>query len=174
MGGAKAARRLAGLPLLAYPATALATVCELVAVVCKPGTELPDGGPWELWDDEPIEPRHPATGIAHALARAGGPVLVCAADMPFVTGSECERLTAAMNEQPGALAVVAEAEGHLQPVFAIYRPPAGAALIDAAARGAPLRHAVEALEPVRVELPAAALRSIDTPEALAAAERQLG
>jgi molybdopterin-guanine dinucleotide biosynthesis protein A len=174
MGGAKAARLLAGRPLVAYPAAALATVCDPVAVVCKPGTELPAGGPWEVWDDEPIGPRHPATGIAHALGRAGAPVLVCAADMPFVTGSECGRLTAAITEEPGALAVVAEAEGRLQPVLAIYRPPASAALTAAAARGAPLRHAVETLEPVRVELPAAALRSIDTPEALAAAERELG
>jgi molybdenum cofactor guanylyltransferase len=173
MGGAKAARRLAGRPLVAYPAEALATVCELVAVVCKPGIELPAGGPWEVWDDEPIEPRHPATGIAHALGRAGGPVLVCAADMPFVTRSECERLTAAMKGEPGALAVVAEAEGRLQPVFAIYCPSARASLLDAAARGAPLRRAVDALEPVCVPLPAAALRSIDTPAALAAAEREL-
>jgi molybdopterin-guanine dinucleotide biosynthesis protein A len=173
MGGAKAARLLCGRPLAAYPADALAAVCDRVAVVCKPGTQLP-GGPWEVWDDEPIEPRHPATGIAHALERAGGPVLVCAADMPFVTAAECRRLTAAIEREPDARAVVAVADGQLQPVLALYCPPAGAALADAATRGAPLRQAVESLEPVRVELPAAALRSVDTPAALAAAERELG
>ena len=172
MGGAKAARLLRGRPLVAYPADALAAVCECVAVVCKPGTDLPDGR-WELWDDEPIEPRHPATGIAHALERAGGSVLVCAADMPFVEPWHCERLAAAMKGKPEALTVVAEAGGQLQPVFAVYRPPARAPLADAAARGAPLRRAVEALDPLRVELPARALRSIDTHEALAAAERNL-
>jgi molybdenum cofactor guanylyltransferase len=170
MGGAKAARLLAGRPLVAYPADALATVCDRVAVVCKPGTALPTG-PWDVWDDEPLEPRHPATGIAHALERAGGPVLVCAADMPFVEAWHCDRLTAAIKEDPDALAVVAVADDRLQPVLALYCPPASAPLIDAAARGAPLRQAVEALEPVRIALPAAALRSVDTPEALAAAER---
>ena len=170
MGGGKAVRPLAGRPLLAHPAEALAAVCSRVAVVCKPGTELPPG-PWEVWDDEPLEPRHPATGIAHALERAGEAVLVCAADMPFVGAAECERLTAAASGGP--LAVVAEAEGELQPVLAVYGPAAAPALRAAAERGEQLRRAVAALDPLRVELPSAALRSIDTPEALAAAEREL-
>src|SRR2546423_4512651 len=95
MGGAKAARELAGRPLLAYPADALVGVCELVAVVSKPGAELPSGR-WELWGDEPAEPRHPAAGIAHALRRAGGSGGVCAAGMPFVTATDRLRLTAGM------------------------------------------------------------------------------
>jgi molybdenum cofactor guanylyltransferase len=174
MGGAKAARLLRGRPLLAYPAQALSAVCSRVAVVCKPGAELPEG-PWEVWDDEPEEPRHPAAGIAHALGRAGGSVLVCAADMVFVSAAECERLTAAFEGEPGAAAAVAVADGDgaLEPVFALYGPAAAAPLAGAAADGAPLRRAVEALDPIRVPLPAAALRSVDTPEALAAAEREL-
>jgi molybdopterin-guanine dinucleotide biosynthesis protein A len=170
MGGAKAARELAGRPLLAHPADALASVCELVAVVSKPGAELPSGR-WELWDDEPAEPRHPAAGIAHALRRAGGPVLVCAADMPFVTAAECRRLTEAMTGE--LRAVVAAADGALQPVLGVYPADAAGPLAVAAERGEPLRRAVEALDPVRVELPAAALRSVDTPQELGAAEREL-
>ena len=54
-------------------------------------TELPDLPGTERWD-EPDEPRHPLTGIVHALATAGGPVLVCAADMPFVTADACRTL----------------------------------------------------------------------------------
>jgi molybdopterin-guanine dinucleotide biosynthesis protein A len=100
-------------------------------------------------------------------------VLVCAADMPFVRRAECERLTAAIEGEPGAMAVVAVSGRQLQPLFAIYGPGAAAPLAAAAARGEPLGRAVEALEPIRVSLPAAALRSIDTPEALAAAEREL-
>ena len=173
MGGGKAVRELAGRPLIAYPAAALGAACEVVAVVCKPGTELPEPGPWQLWDDEPTEPRHPATGIAHALERAGARVLVCAADMPFATAADCERLIAAAGAQPDAPAVVAESRGALQPVLAVYAPPAAAPLRAAAERGEPLRTVAEALNPVRVELPAAALRSLDTPAALAAAERAL-
>jgi molybdopterin-guanine dinucleotide biosynthesis protein A len=173
IGGAKAARTLAGRPLIAYPAEALGAVCEPVAVVCKRGTALPDG-PWELWDDEPLEPRHPAAGIAHALGRAGGPVLVCAADMPFVTAAGCRRLVEAADSESGAAAVVGTGAGGLQPVLAVYRPRAAPVLLAAAERGDPLRRAVESLDPLRVEIAAADLRSVDTPEALAAAERELG
>jgi molybdopterin-guanine dinucleotide biosynthesis protein A len=142
-----------------------------VAVESKPGAELPSG-PWELWDDEPAEPRHPAAGIAHALRRARGPVLVCAADMAFVTAAECRRLTEAAKGE--LQAVVAVADGELQPVFGVYPVDAAGQLAVAAERGEPLRRAAEALDPVRVELPAAALRSIDTPEEMAAASRVLG
>src|SRR5437764_7340068 len=84
----KAAAELAGRPLASYPAAALGTVCERVAVVCKPSTELPELDGVKRWD-EPEEPRHPIAGIVHALERAAGPVLVCACDMPFVTADAC-------------------------------------------------------------------------------------
>src|SRR4051812_27811324 len=94
MGAAKATRTLADRPLASYPAAALAQVCERVAIVAKPGAELPDLPGVERWDDEPVEPRHPLTGIVHALERAREPVLVCAADMPFVTAVALRRLSA--------------------------------------------------------------------------------
>src|SRR3954453_23972272 len=118
IGGDKAARLLGDRPLATYPAAALAEVCDRVALVCKPGTVVPDGWRWELWDGEPEEPRHPAAGIAYALERAGEPVLVCAADMPFVTANECRRLTAAHEE--GLVAVVATSGSSLQPVLGVY------------------------------------------------------
>jgi molybdopterin-guanine dinucleotide biosynthesis protein A len=70
MGGGKAARELAGRPLIAYPAAALQAVCERVAIVAKPRADLPQLEGVELWDDEPAEPRHPLTGIVHALEKA--------------------------------------------------------------------------------------------------------
>ena len=85
--GSKAAAPLAGRPLAAYPAEALGTVCERVAVVCKADTQLPDLPGTERWD-EPDEPRHPLTGIVHALATADGPVLAAPGgwlDLPAVT-----------------------------------------------------------------------------------------
>src|SRR5436305_13879368 len=106
IGGRKAVRILAGRPLIAHPADALGAVCDPVAGVCKPGTELPAGGAWEVWDDEPLEPRHPAAGIAHAVERSGGQALVCAADMPFVTAREARLLLAAAAEHPRAVALV--------------------------------------------------------------------
>jgi molybdopterin-guanine dinucleotide biosynthesis protein A len=168
MGGAKPARALAGRPLLAYPAAALASVCERVVIVAKAGDDLPPLEGVERWDEHD-EPRHPLTGIVHALERADAPVFVCAADMPFVTPEACRTLATGGGS---ALAVVAVAGGVLQPVFAIYAPASLPALL-AAEPDAPLTRTVEALEPARVAVPPPLLRSVDTPEELAAAEAEL-
>ena len=160
---------LAGRPLLSYPLAALTAVCERVAIVCKADTVLPELDGAERWD-EPAEPRHPAVGIAHALERAGGSVLVCAADMPFVTPDACRTLLGATDG--GAPAIVAVAEGVLQPVFGLYAPAVLAAL-HAAEPGTPLTATVEALGPVRVALPPAIVRNVNTPEELAEAERAI-
>jgi molybdopterin-guanine dinucleotide biosynthesis protein A len=115
-------------------------------------------------------PRHPLTGIVFALETAGAPVLVCAADMPFVTVDACRTLLGAAGS---SVAVVATADGVLQPTFGLYAPAALGALRDAPP-DAPLTRTVEALDPVRVALPAALVRSVNTPEELAEAEAQLG
>lgn len=162
MGGAKAERLLAGRPLASYPAAALAEVCERVAIVGE-GPALPG---IELWDDEPAEPRHPRTGIVHALRRAGEPVLVCAADMPFVTTGALRELAKAGGE------AVAVAGGVLQPVLALYTPNA-LPIFEGAEPDEPLTRTVERLKPARMVVPSAAARSVDTPEQLAAAEREL-
>jgi molybdopterin-guanine dinucleotide biosynthesis protein A len=168
-GGSKAAALVAGRPLASYPALALAAVCERVAVVCKRDTELPELPGVERWD-EPDSPRHPLTGIVFALETAGAPVLVCAADMPFVTADACRTLVQATGS---ALAVVATADGVLQPTLGLYAPAALSELRDAPP-DAPLTRTVEALAPVRVALPAALVRSVNTPAELAEAEAQLG
>jgi len=171
MGGGKAAAMLAGRPLAAYPAEVLAQVCERVAVVCKPDTELPLIRGAERWD-EPVDPRHPITGIAYALERADGPVLVCAADMPFVTADACRSLIEAAGGAGAVDAAVAIAGGVLQPVLGLYAPTALAAL-RSAPENARLTDTVAALDPVRVALPPRLVRSVDTPEDLAEAEAEL-
>src|SRR4051812_34291971 len=93
-GASKAGALLAGRPLIHYPLTALGETCETVAVICKESTVLPETASAERWN-EPAEPRHPLTGIVHALERARAPVLVCAADMPWVTPDACRTLLAA-------------------------------------------------------------------------------
>jgi molybdenum cofactor guanylyltransferase len=164
----KPAVELAGRPLISYPASALAAVCSPVAVVCKRSTSLPELPGVERWD-EPDEPRHPLAGIVHALETAGGPVLVCAADMPFVTADACRSL---LQAGQGSEAVVATAEGALQPVFGLYAQSSLDAL-RAAPADAPLTATVEALDPVRVALPAALVRSVNTPADLAEAQELL-
>ena len=171
LGGDKPGALLAGRPLLLYPLAALGGACRRVAVVCKPATALPPLPPGvERWE-EPEEPRHPAAGVAHAIERAGGGVLVCATDMPFVTSEACRQLAEAAAAAPEAAAVVAEAAGWLQPAFGIYRAAALGALRRSG--DAQLTRVVESLAPSLVALPPAAMRSVDTPDALAAAEREL-
>ena len=159
---------LAGRPLVSYPVEALGAVCERVAIVCKRDTSLPPVDGAERWD-EPDWPRHPLTGIVFALSRADEPVLVCAADMPFVTADACRSLLGAPQK---SVAVVAAADGVLQPVFGIYAP-AALETLQAAPPGAPLTRTVERLDPTRVALPARVVRSVNTLEELAEAERLL-
>jgi molybdenum cofactor guanylyltransferase len=166
--GSKAAALVGGQPLASYPALALGAVCERVAVVCKRDTLLPDLPGTERWE-EPDEPRHPLTGIVHALATAGGPVLVCAADMPFVTADACRTL---LQSAGASVAVVATSDGVLQPTFGLYAPGALEVLREAET-DAPLTRTIEALDPVRVALPAALVRSVNTQQDLAEAEALL-
>ena len=156
---------LAGRPLIAYPLEAMRQVAERTVVVCKRDTELPplpEGV--ERWD-EPDVPRHPLTGIVHTLERARAEVLVCAADMPFVTPETLRALIG-----PEGPAVVATNDGTLTPVLALYRPSALQRLREAG-EGEALRKAVERLEPVTVELSEAT--SVNTPAELLEAERRL-
>ena len=170
MGGGKPERPLAGRPLIAWPAAALAEACERVVVVAKAETELPELPGVERWD-EPDGDHHPARGIAYALERAGEPVLVCAADMPFVTAAACRAVAAALTgaAPPAAVGV---AGGVMQPVFAAYAPAALAAF-RAAPPDAALTRTVDALRPALVEVDPRVVRSVDTEAELAAAAREL-
>jgi len=171
MGGpSKPGVVVAGRAMIDRPLEALGAVCERVAVVCKADTPLPELGPAvERWE-EPDEPRHPLTGIVHALERAGGPVLVCAADMPFVTPATLAAVDSARGD---ALAAVGRAGGHLQPLLAAYAPGV-LDVVRGAGEDAPLTATVRLLEPVVVEVPERDAISIDTPEGVRRAERLLG
>lgn len=163
---------VAGRPLVSYPVGALAGVCDRVAVVCKEDTELPELPGVERWD-EPAFPVHPLAGIAHALERAHEAVLVCAADMPFVTADACRSLLGSAPAGGGGGVAVAVAAGVLQPVFGVYSP----LVLDtlrAADSDAALTSTVESLDPVRVALPPAIVRSVNTPEDLREAEAAMG
>jgi molybdopterin-guanine dinucleotide biosynthesis protein A len=167
-GRPKATIDVAGRPLAAYPAAALAGVCERVAFVAKPGSELPHLPGIERWD-EPAEPQHPVTGIIHALEQADEAVLVVAADMPYVTPDVCASVIAGGGSAPAAVAVAA---GVVQPLLAVYAPAALESLRAAPPDGR-LTDMVEALGPGRVAVPPAIVRSVNTPDDLAAAEAEL-
>jgi molybdopterin-guanine dinucleotide biosynthesis protein A len=65
------------------------------------------------------------------------------------------------------------ADGILQPVLGLYAP-AALEVLRAAAADAALTETVESLDPARVALPPAIVRSVNTREELAEAEAALG
>ncbi len=153
MGGGKATVALHGAPLLTYPVAVLQQALPEVVVVAKPDTELPPLPGIAVWSEPPL-PRHPLTGIVHALAFAGGrSVLVCAGDLPFASAGLARELADA--DARGAPAVVPRAGGRLQPLFARYDPAALeplAAELEAPERLGRLTDIVAALQPRLLEL----------------------
>lgn len=175
IGGGKPGRELAGRPLAAHAADAVFAVTGRVALVGKLGETLPALSGVELWDDEPPQPRHPAAGIAHALARARGePVLVCGADMPFVRPADCAVVAGAYEAAGSPRVVVAgTGPGQLEPLLGVYPPAAADALRAGAQTGTAMRALVASLGPIVVRLAAEAVRSVNTAAGLADAEREL-
>jgi len=150
MGGSKAVVKLGRRPLISYPLESMWRALGNVAIVAKVDTELPGVPGVAVWI-EPEEPRHPLTGIIHALCVADGrPVVVCAADMPFVGPA---LLSAIAHADPGeAPAVVVSSAGELQPLLGCYQPSALKRLTGIEFTGVPLRKAIAAIEPALYEV----------------------
>jgi molybdopterin-guanine dinucleotide biosynthesis protein A len=173
IGGSKATVQLHGTPLIAYPLRAVREALGDVAVVAKADTKLPSLPGATVWI-EPDEPRHPLAGILQALALAERrQVLICAADLPFVTAGLIRELAQA---DPGrAPAVLASSEGVGQPLLGCYQPRA----LDLLARpdashGPPLGDTVASIEPrlLEVEDPEL-LFTVNTPDDLLQAAAML-
>lgn len=166
LGGSKATVRLGGRPLITYPLEAVKAALGRAVVVAKADSELPPLPGSEVWM-EPAEPRHPLTGIIHALEVAEGrPVLVCACDLPLVSADLVRDLARA---DPGqGLVVAASFRGALQPLLARYEPEARDPLMAALeAEDTPVRDAVSAIGVRAYELAEEApLFNVNTPEDL--------
>jgi molybdenum cofactor guanylyltransferase len=195
IGGDKAVVSLAGRPLLSYPVRAMLGALDHVVVVAKPSTVLPALDGVAVWE-EPEHPSHPLVGIAEALRRAaGGWVLVCAGDMPFVPVSLLASMASMVSEGSGGsrfsggtegssvggglgaapAIVAASARGALQPLLGCYGPsclePPAAAAWEAVA---PARAVVEALGPMVVPVTdPRALFNVNSAEDLREAEALL-
>jgi molybdopterin-guanine dinucleotide biosynthesis protein A len=166
IGGSKAIVELNRRPLISYPLESVWRALGNVAIVAKIDTELPSLPGVTVWI-EPQEPRHPLTGILHALAVAEDrPVLICAADLPFVTPDLIGEIAHA---DPGiAPAVVATSDGRSQPLLACYQPTALELLCGAGSRAElPLRESIAWLDPVFYEVDDSdALFNINSPDDL--------
>jgi len=142
IGGAKAVVQLGGRPLITYPLASMQAVLAEVMVLTKADTKLPNLRGVTVWVE--ADPRrHPLVGLREALSLAGGrPVVVCAADLPFVTAELIGRLAAA--EAADAPAVLTRCRDVIQPLLGLYMPAAAPRLSGGEGR---LLDAVAAIGP---------------------------
>jgi molybdopterin-guanine dinucleotide biosynthesis protein A len=150
IGGNKASVALHGEPLLRYALAAMSEVLHDIAIIAKPETELPRLEGAMVWL-EPERPVHPLLGVCEALTLAGGrSVLVCPADMPFITPHLLSALASTSSE--GAAAVLASAHGVACPLVGRYMPAAAPALTRAVEGHLAPEEAAAALAPKLVEV----------------------
>jgi molybdopterin-guanine dinucleotide biosynthesis protein A len=154
LGGAKPTALLHGEPLIAHVLRAAPDA----VVVAKRDTPLPDLDV-PVWI-EPDEPFHPLTGLVRALEE--GPCVAVACDQPWVT-------TELLRELAARRAVAAVA-GEYEPFPGFYDPAQLPTLRAALAEEAGLRRTLARLAPPRLEVDPALVASVNTPEALAAAQ----
>jgi molybdopterin-guanine dinucleotide biosynthesis protein A len=158
MGGAKATALLGGEPLINRPLAAARAAGLKAAVVAKPDTALPplDVPVWT----EPDHPVHPLCGLVEALGH--GPVVAVACDQPWIT----PELLRALAEHDGPAVAVAG-----EPFPGRYEPAQLPVLREALAQEASLRTMLARLRPAALGADPALVASVNTPAALAAAER---
>jgi molybdopterin-guanine dinucleotide biosynthesis protein A len=130
IGGDKALAEVGGVPLVLRAAAVLREVTGAAVAVARPDTLLPAG--LERWDEPADAPRHPLTGLRHALRRAGGrAVLAVPVDQPLLDAATLRLLLAA----PPAPAVLLRAAGRVEPLPVLLAPgvelPAGGPLTGA-------------------------------------------
>jgi molybdenum cofactor guanylyltransferase len=171
IGGDKAIVELQGRPLISYPLEAVREALGQVAILAKADTKLPYVSGVTVWI-EPDPQAHPVVGIMQALALADGrPVLVCGADLPFVTARLIRKLARA---NPGrAPAVVASTRGVMQPLLGCYQRRA-LPLLRAESQARPVQDMIAAIDPVLFEVEdPEELFDVDSPDDLLQAAAML-
>jgi molybdopterin-guanine dinucleotide biosynthesis protein A len=173
MGRPKAGLDWHGVPLVVHVARELQQALDggPVVVVAAPGQALADLPPGVPRVDDPAEGRGPLQGVAAGLAALEAEAAVVAGtDQPFVA-----RVVPLLRDAagPDTDAVAIRLEGRLQPLGALYRTALhGTAQARLDAGDGSLQGLLRAVRTAVVDAPpgaAEALRSLDTPEAYAAA-----
>lgn len=168
LGGAdKASLVVDGEPLLARALAATAVAGEVVVVGDPAPTDRP-----VVWTREDPPGGGPAAGLLAGLDRLSPAcelVAALAVDMPRVTPATFERLLAAL-ANPGTPAydgvVLVDASGHRQPLCAVYRRAALAAVRPPDAQGLSMRRLVGPLRLAAVAAEGAEASDVDTWEDL--------
>ncbi len=171
MGRPKGPLPLSGRPLVVGAVDILRARCDYVVVSSREGVALPMlPAAVDVVVDHP-GPDAPLAGIATALAHVpDGDVVVLACDMPFA-GPAVDALVGV----PAGVPVMAQANGHAQPLCARYPRAAALAaarrLLDSGdVRAMALARALDA---ITVEVPTNVVANLNTPGDLRRAERRL-
>ena len=139
-------------------------------VVVGPPRPLPPGTRPVRWTREDPPGGGPLAAVAAGLPLVGAPlVAVLAVDLPFVTGREIDALRRAVVAPGTAAAVLADPDGHLQPLIAMWRTEALRAAMPPDPAGRSLRSLLRAGNVRRVPASARACLDCDDPAALALA-----
>ncbi len=168
-GGDKAMLPIGGRPMVSYGLAALREALDSEpVVVAKRGTALPEGV--AVWV-EPDEPRHPLTGIVHALERAGGrDVMVLAVDLPLVPAGVVQGLLDAAEASRGPVVVACEPDGRVQPLCGVYSASGLVRLRAASVAGGRMSGVIQEMGAVAVEVPVGVLFNVNTPADASRAE----
>lgn len=156
---------LAGRPLIARPIAALREAgLEPVIVAKAAQTGLREYAAAERvrFVEEPAEPVHAVFGIVSALELIAEPVVVAAADMPFVPAAFLRHLAGQAPVAGGA--TVVEVGGRLEPLLGCYDPGAVEHLRAAVELGAPAQQALRSLGPLLTLIGERALLVYGEPE----------
>jgi len=159
MGGEKAMALFRGEPIVLRPLAAAREAGLEAVVVAKPETQLPDVPVWH--ETETVS--HPLAGLVAALER--GPCVAVACDQPYVT----PELLRALADHDGP-AIAAEGE----PFPGRYEPSQLPVLRESLRAEASLRRTLARLAPAVLGAPRELCASVNTPEALAAAQQAPG
>ncbi len=175
MGAPKALIDWTGIPLVVHVARVVAEAAAPVVVVAAPGQErppLPEGV--ELARDA-VPDRGPLEGLAAGMRAIGDraeAAFVCGADMPLLSSKAVGQLAVALTANWDAVVVVG-ADGRDQPLGAVYRLSLLGLVEELLGTGERrLGLVAERARTHRIEAGPdllAALRSVNTPEELAAA-----
>ena len=159
MGREKALLELGGVPMVARMAALLWPLAEQVTLIAPPEkfVEMPLR---VIADDEPG--LGPLGGIATALRFSHAEWnLVCGCDLPFLTEAWLAHLTERARYSSADALLPQGAQGHVEPLCAMYRTRARTAIAEALSRG--VRKVSDGLAAVRVEtIPAAEWKAFDS------------
>ena len=177
MGRDKARMRFpADAPMAVHVASVVEQVCRRVAVIRRTDDAAVwrrrDGTPLEVVHESETKPRHPLRGLVTACEAARADwLLVVPCDVPYLTPDDLKTLLTAATTasrppsvDPVRATVIACADSRMHPLVGVFPRAIRAAAARAADEERAARHFLA--DARRVELAAAALRNINTPNDL--------